>query len=120
MAETIESIQQKLDDLKKAYGVGGYSIEKNAFFALCRIAELQTNRLNKFNLDSEITKDAKEDKVYDRTMAIVKELPKMISDINGLRKELNIGTKEMEQKLTRQITPESISDVLGNSAGQIN
>lgn len=109
----------KIAEYEKILGIGEYSIEKRAFFALCRIANLQTDRLNKFNLDTEIVKDAKEDKIYDRTMGIVKEMPKMISDINTLRKELGINKTEFENQGTKQrITPESISDVLGNTAGK--
>jgi len=109
----------KILEYEKILGIGEYSIEKRAFFALCRIVSLQTDRLNKFNLDTEIVKDSKEDKIYDRTMGIVKEMPNMISNINVLRKELGINKSEFENQSNKQrITPESISDVLGNTAGK--
>ena len=114
-----KQLKQTIQEYEQILGIGEYSIEKDAFYALCRITMLQTVRLNRFNLETEIAKDAKEDKIYERTMAIVKELPKMISDISSLRKELGVEKKDArEQYLKQSITPESVSNVLGNTAGQ--
>lgn len=111
--------KKKCEEYEKILGVGNYDIERSAFFALCRMADLQTQRLNNFNLESEIKGDPKEDKVYDRTMKILENIPKMISDINSLRRELNIGRKDIEQQFTKQrTTPESIANVLGNTTGE--
>lgn len=114
MSETIQQLKDKIEEYEKILGIGDYDIEKSAFFSLCRIADMQTNRLNKFNLENEISQNAKEDKVYDRTKAIWEGLPKMIIDINNLRKELNIGKKEVNQQMNRNISPESIASTIGD------
>lgn len=111
--------KKRCDEYEKMLGIGKYDIPRKAFFALCKIVESQTNRLNKFNLDTEIVKDAKEDKVYDRTKAIWEGLPKMITDINSLRKDLNIKEIDIVQQLGKQMTTaESIADVLTDRTGQ--
>lgn len=110
--------KKRCEDYEKILGVGEVSIEKSAFFALCKMVESQTHRLNKFNLETEIGKDAKEDKIYDRTMGIVKEFPKLLTEVSALRKELGIERKDMSSKSRERITPESISNVLGNTTGQ--
>lgn len=110
--------KKRCEDYESILGVGEYSIEKSAFFALCRMVESQTLRLNKFNLETEIAKDAKEDKVYDRTMGIVKEFPKLLTELTALRKELGIERKDMANKSKERITPESVSNVLADSTRQ--
>jgi hypothetical protein len=119
MPETVEELKKKVDEYEKMIGIGEYDIAKNAFFAICRIADLQTKRLNKFNLETEIAKDAKEDKIYDRTKAIWEGMAKMISDINSLRKELGIGKAEVAQQFSKQMTTsETIANVLSDTGRQ--
>lgn len=89
--------KQKCEEYEEILGVGGKDIAKRAFLSLCRIVNQQTKRLDKFNLDTEITQNPKDDKVYDRVMEIVVKMPKMISDINSLRAELKITKKEEEE-----------------------
>lgn len=85
------------EEYEQVLGVGDNDIAKEAFIALCKITKQQTKRLNKFDLEKEIGQDPKEDKIYDRTMDIVVKMPKMILDINSLRKELGITNKEIEE-----------------------
>lgn len=92
--------KQKCEEYEQLLGIGGNDIAKDAFIALCRITKQQTKRLSKFDLEKEIGVNAKEDKVYDRTMDIVVKMPKMISDINTLRKELNISNNQIEEAFT--------------------
>ncbi len=89
--------KQRCEDYESILGISDNDVAKKAFMSLCRVVEQQTKRLNKFNLDTEITKDAKEDKVYDRTMDIIVKMPKMIGDIHSLRKELGITNKQIEE-----------------------
>lgn len=89
----------KCEEYEKIIGVGEHDVARSAFYALCRIADLQTKRLNKFNIETEIAKDSKEDKIYDRTMDIVVKMPKMITDINSLRKELGLTNKNIQEEV---------------------
>lgn len=89
--------KQKCEEYEQILGVGGNDIAKKAFLSLCRIISQQTKRLDKFNIDNEIGKNPKEEKVYDRTMDIVSGMPKMISEIHRLRAELGITNKEIEE-----------------------
>jgi len=97
MADTIEDLKQKISDYEAILGVGQNDIAKDAFLSLCRIVKLQSKRLNKFDLEHEIGQNSKEDKIYDRTMDIVVKMPKMISDIHSLRKELAITNSQIEE-----------------------
>lgn len=111
--------KKKCEEYESILGIGEFDIARNAFFALCRVVDSQTKRLNKFNLDTEIAKDAKEDKIYDRTKAIWEGMPKMIMDINNLRKELNITKPDVERKILKQMTTaETIANVLEDRRGQ--
>jgi hypothetical protein len=89
--------KQKCEEYEEILGVGGKDIAKRAFLSICRIVNQQTKRLDKFDLDKEIGQNPKEDKIYDRTIAILEGMPKMIKDINALRAELKITKKEEEQ-----------------------
>lgn len=83
----IEILERKLAHFEK-------DATKRGFYALNRIVNLQADRLNKFNLETEIAKDAKEDKVYDRTATIWEKLPKLLSELNSLKIELRISGDE--------------------------
>jgi len=96
MTET-EKLQQTISDYESILGIGDNDIAKEAFLSLCKIAKQQSKRLNKFDLDKEIGSNPKDDKVYDRVMEIVVKMPKMISDIHALRKELGITNNQIEE-----------------------
>lgn len=111
--------KSKCVEYESILGIGEYDLARKAFFAFCRVVDAQAKRLEKFNLDVEIAKDAKEDKIYDRTKAIWESMPKMISDINSLRRELNISKPEVEKRLTKQMTTsETIANVLEDKGRQ--
>ena len=101
MSET--DYKLKCEEYEEILGVGGRDITKRAFLSLCRIVNQQTKRLDKFNLDTEIGQNPKDDKVYDRVMEIVVKMPKMISDINSLRSELKITKQEEEETFVDSI-----------------
>lgn len=89
--------KEKIEEYEKILGIGDNDLAKKAFISFCRVVGLQAKRLDKFNLESEIGQNAKEDKVYDRTMDMVIKMPKMISDINSLRKELGLTNTQLEE-----------------------
>lgn len=93
----IEKLQHQVNDYENILGISGNDIAKKAFVSYCKIAKQMTGRLDKFELDKEIGQNPKEDKVYDRVMEIVVKMPKMISDIYALRKELGITNTQIEE-----------------------
>ena len=67
------------------------------------------------------SKKESDEEFYDRVKALGEGLKGSITDLKILRSELRISQKEdFEDNLKRKerITPESISDVLGNTAGK--
>lgn len=95
---------------------------KRGYFALCKILYQQIEYLENFNLKDQIGGNPKDDKVYERTTKIWEGLKTMIIDCRVLKQELGVSNEEDEKELkkTYRITPETMSDVLGNSAGKIN
>lgn len=96
-------------------------LEKEGYYALKFWVRQQVNIVKDFKLDDEIKKNPKDDKFYDRVKALGEGLKGSITDLKILRSELRISQKEdFEDNLKRKerITPESISDVLGNTAGK--
>ena len=89
--------KEKCEEYEEILGINGKDLAKKAFLSICRIVNQQTKRLDKFVLDNEIGVSPKDDKIYDRTMAMVEGMPKMIKDINALRVELKITKKEEEE-----------------------
>jgi len=89
--------KEKCEEYEAILGIGGKDIAKRAFLSLCRVVNQQVARLDKFVLDKEIGVNPKDDKIYDRTMAIADGMPKMIKDINALKLELKITKKEEEE-----------------------
>lgn len=95
---------------------------KRGYYALNKILYQQIEFLESFNLKEQIGGDPKSDKIYDRTTKIWEGLQKMIMDCRSLKAELKIPADEEEKEIKKiyRITPESIADVLGNSAGQLS
>lgn len=93
---------------------------KRGYFALCKIMYQQIEYLEGFDLKKEIGANPKEDKVYDRVKGIWEGMKAMILDCRSLKQELSVTNEEEERevKKTYRITPETMSDVLGNTAGK--
>lgn len=111
MSETIEQLKKKLEQYEK-------DPEKRAYFALVRIVNMQVDYLNEFNIKSNIGGKASEDATFARTQTIWENLPKMISSLNDLKTILKIKKSDEDDVKNQRITPESMSNVLGNTAGQ--
>lgn len=92
---TEKQLEEKIVEYEAIIGIGKNDVARNAFVALCKALGQQSKRIEKFNLDTEIAKFEKDDKIYDRTMDIIIKMPKMILDINNIRKELGISLKDM-------------------------
>lgn len=96
-------------------------LEKDGYYAFKLWVRQQVDIVKEFKLDEEIKKNPKDDKFYDRVKALGEGLKSSITDLKTLRTELRITykeEKEEEGKRKNIISPESISNVLGNTAGQ--
>lgn len=93
---------------------------KRGYYALNRILYQQIQFLEDFDLKEQIGANPKEDKIYDRAKGIWEGLKTMILDCRTLKGELKIPLDEEEKEINKiyRITPESVSDVLGNTAGK--
>ena len=118
------SYQQKCEMYEKLLGVGQYDPVKNAFLVYVKMLNQQIEFLNDFNIKTHIGDSDKDSPKYKRAMDMIDSLPKMITSVSDLRSTLKLtkddlaiihGEKNIYTKIT---TPESIANVLGNTAGQ--
>ena len=118
LEKKIKVLEQKLSERDKIIK----DPSKRGYFALCKILYQQIEYLENFDLKKEIGENPKEDKIYDRTKGIWEGLKTMIVDCRALKQELNVSSEEEEKEIKKlnRITPETMSDVLGNTAGKIN
>lgn len=122
-----EDYKKKCEHYEKLLGIGEYDPVKSAFIVYVKMLNQQTSYLNDFNLRSKIATVDKEAPEYKRAMDMFDGLPKAIIAVNDLRSTLKLTKEDIQQiegdraifqsKIT---TPESIANVLGNTAGQGN
>lgn len=126
MAETIEDLRKIIIEYEKILGIGEYDPMKNAFIIYVKILNQQTEYLKDFKIKDVITKVDKDSPEYKRAMEMVDGLPKMITAVNDLKSVLKLNKSDLVELepdnpiFSKITTPESISDVLGNSAGKNN
>ena len=128
MAETIEeykrdnaNLQRKLDvALQKVALYENESLEKEGYYAYKSFVKQQVDIIKEFKLKDEITKSPKDDKFYDRVNAIGDGIKKAISDLSLLKTELKISAEDEKKNsyFSRNTTPESVADSIGNTAGK--
>ena len=116
LEKTIKELQRQLVEKDKIIK----DPAKRGYYALNKILYQQIEFLEDFNLKDQIGADPKQDKIYDRAKGIWEGLKTMILDCRTLKGELKIPNDEEEKEIKKiyRLTPESISDVLGNTAGQ--
>ena len=112
MAETIEELKKKLSQYE---GNGAAKL----FYALNRKMAEMADRLNKTDLVT-INLDDPKDKTFDRLKVIWNDAASIAQAVKALGETANISNDEAKdtQAAIYRITPESISNVLGNTAGQ--
>lgn len=125
MPDEKEELQKKIKVLEQQLSEKEKIIKdpsKRGYFALCKILYQQIEYLENFELKKQIGENPKDDKVYDRTKGIWEGLKTMIIDCRTLKQELGVSNEEEEKEAKKiyRITPETMSDVLGNTAGKIN
>lgn len=101
MAETVEELKKQLDQEKKKVSVLEQKLrlyefpgEARGYYAMQRIVNLQSDFLNRFDLEKEIKTFSKDDKVYDRASDLWEKLPGNLSKLNSLKSELNLTGNE--------------------------
>lgn len=115
MAETI----QELKKIIESYETNGIA---KLFYSLNRKANEMADLLNKVNL-ANLALDDKNDKTFERLKVVWNDAASIATAVKALAE--TAGITNDEEKDTRNpkfriTTPESISDVLGNTAGKIN
>lgn len=106
--ETIESLKKELEFYKKKFAIGDHDVAVNGYMAYVNIVRQQVEYVKDFNIKSNIEGKKSENAMYERTEAIWKNLPDMISSMNRLKMELKIEYDPMEGKQkTGATTPQS-------------
>lgn len=123
MADSIDELQKRIKTLERDLIEKDKIIKdpaKRGYYALNKILYQQIQFLEDFNLKEQIGADPKSDKIYDRAKGIWEGMKTMILDCRALKSELKIPFDEEEKEIKKiyRTTPESIADVLGNTAGQ--
>ncbi len=115
MAETIEELKKKI----LLYEQNGAA---KLFYAINRKMNEMAELMNRNSL-ANMELDDKESKAFDRMFKLL-EKSQVISNaantIQGFAGITNDESKDTQNPRFRITTPESISDVLGNSAGQLS
>jgi len=116
LEKKIKVLEQQLSEKEKIIK----DPSKRGYYALNKILYQQIHFLEDFDLKTQIKENPKEDKIYDRAKGIWEGLKTMILDCRALKSELKIPNDEEEKEIKKiyRLTPESVSDVLGNTAGQ--
>jgi len=96
--ETIESLKKELDFYKKKFAIGDHDVAVAGYLAYVNIVKQQVDHVKEFNIKSNIEGKKSENAMYERTEAIWKNLPDMISSMNRLRQELKIDYDPLEGK----------------------
>lgn len=118
LQKQLKTLEQRISEYEKIIK----DPAKRGYYALNKILYQQIQFLEDFNLKEQIGADPKQDKIYDRAKGIWEGLKTMILDCRALKSELKIPNDEEEREIKKiyRLTPESISDVLGNTAGQVS
>jgi len=126
MAETIESLLEKVNEYEKILGIGENDPTKNAFIIFVKILNQQSDYLKEFKIKDKIDGKKSESVEYDRAMQMVDGLPKMITSVNDLRSLLKLTKEDLAELkpnnpvFAKITTAESIADAVGELAGKSN
>lgn len=105
MTETIDELKKLLEQEKRkvAFLEKENALYKNdasirGYYVQNKIVNQQIDLLDKFDLEKEIKLNPKEDKFYDRAIALSDNMSKTITALNALRSELKISGNEERDK----------------------
>lgn len=110
MSETEEKLLKELEYYKKKFSLAEHDVALNGYLAYVNIVKQQVAYIKDFDIKANIEGKKSESAMYDRTEAIWKNLPSMISSMNSLKIELNIPFDENEGKQKiGATTPQSLA-----------
>lgn len=121
MPESIEELKKENATLKLKLRLYELPGDVRSYYVGQKVLNQQVDYLDKFDFAKEIGVSPKEDKIYDRAMDVFEKLTGNATKLNNLRKEINLTgdeTKDTNNPIFRITTPESIANVLGNTAGK--
>jgi hypothetical protein len=96
--EEIEKLKKELEHYKKKFSLAENDVAIDGYLAYVNIVRQQVDYIKDFKIKENIDGKKSESAMYDRTEAIWKNLPSMISSMNALKIELNIPYDENNGK----------------------
>ena len=95
MEETVESLKKQIIVLEQRLALYEKDAAVRGYYAINRIVNLQVDYVNSFDIKSNIGKDPKEDKIYDRAKGIWEGLEPMIMSLAKLKETLRLTGDEL-------------------------
>jgi len=111
--ETVESLKKELEYYQKKFAIADHDVAVAGYLAYVNIVRQQVDYVKDFNIKANIEGKKSENAMYERTEAIWKNLPDMISSMNRLKIELNIQYDESIGKMKQLPTsPQNIGKAI--------
>lgn len=106
----VEELKREIAHYKKVLGLSESNMAYKGYMAYQKVLEQYIQHIDQFKLTKEILEGKKtENAYYERTDAMFKTLPEMISSLNRLKSELKIEFDPQEGKpKIRATSPQSI------------
>ncbi len=105
----ISSLKKELEFYRNKFGIGEKNVSIGGYLAYVNIVRQQVDYTKDFDIKANIEGKKSENAMYERTEAIWKSLPSMISSMNSLRIELGIEFDPTDgQVKTGPTTPQSL------------
>lgn len=98
IAKHCEELKKELEYYKKKLSLAEQDVAVDGYVAYVNIVRQQVEYVKDFNIKSNIEGKKSENAMYERTEAIWKNLPDMITSMNRLKMELNIAFDPLEGK----------------------
>lgn len=109
MSETVESLKKELDFYKKKLSLAEFDISVDGYVAFVEIVRQQVEHVKGFQIKNNIGGKKSEDATYERTEALWKNLPTMLTSVKSLKLELGIEYNPEEGKpKPKKTSPESL------------
>lgn len=90
----IKKLERENEELKKKLSHYESPGDMRAYYAMQRVLNQQADFLNKFDLEYELKRFERDDKVYDRASELWEKLPGTISKLALLKTEIGITGNE--------------------------
>lgn len=109
MEENVEKLKKELEFYKKKLSLAEHDIALDGYMAYVNIVKQQVEYIKDFNIKNNIDGKKSESAMYDRSEAMWKNLPDMITKMNNLKDELQIEFDDKEgQPKVKAVSPQSI------------